>query len=164
LQVLRPRSWVEYHRALAGEPTVLGLAPLETRGDPATLEFVSGKSDVKMVEFGGLAHPAVYSDAAPYLDTDLPCGRVTPNDAASWTAAIDDLLSGGWEAAREEAHAVRELRELKRVAAECWWPAVQEARLEAPVDARRIFGELDRARARARERLARARWRLRRGR
>ncbi len=162
LQDLRLRDWDEYHRALAGQPTVLGLAPLETRGDRDTVEFVSGKSDVKMVEFGGFAHPAVYSDAAPYVDTDLACGRVTRNDASAWSQAIDDLIEGGWEKAAEEAHAVREARDLRRVAAERWWPAVEAARLEEPVDAGRLFSELDRARARARERLARARWRLQR--
>jgi hypothetical protein len=163
VQPLRPRSWDAYHRALAGRPTVLGLTPLETRGDPDTVEFVSGKSDVKMVEFGGLAHPAVYSDAAPYVDTDLVCGRVTANDAAAWEAAIAELLGGGWRAAAEDASAVRGLRGLRRVAAECWWPAVQAARLEEPVDAGRLFGALDRARALARDRLARASWRLRHG-
>jgi hypothetical protein len=163
LEALRLRTWEAYHAALAGPPTLLGLAPLETRGDPDTLDFVRGKSDVKMVEFGGLGHPAVYSDAAPYVDTELRCGRVVPNDAASWAAALEELAGGGWEAAAEEARAVREARDLRRVAAECWWPAVQAARLEEPVDAGRLFGRLDRARALARDRAARARWRLRHG-
>jgi hypothetical protein len=161
LQAVRRRSWDEYHRTLAGQPTLVGLAPLETRGDPATVEFVSGKSDVKMVEFGGLGHPAVYSDAAPYVDTDLACGTVTPNDPVSWGAAIDGLVEGGWETAAEEAQVVRELRDLRRVAAECWWPAVRAARLQDPIDAGRLLNELDRARALARDRVARVRWRLR---
>ena len=151
LRALLPRSWDEYHTALAGQPTVLGLAPLETLGDPDTVEFVSGKSDVKMVEFGGLAHPAVYSDAAPYTDTDLRCGRVTANDAASWAAAIDELIGDGWQTAADEAREVRVRRDLARVAAECWWPALKAARLEEPVDGGRLFGALDRARALTRE-------------
>jgi hypothetical protein len=164
LRPLRPRSWDEYHTALAGEPTLLGLAPLETRGDHDTVEFVRGKSDVKMVEFGGLGHPAVYSDAAPYTDTDLECGRIAANDTASWAAAIDELMAGGWRAAADEACEVRKRRDLPRVAADCWWPALEAARLEEPVDAGRLFGTLDRARARTRERIARARWQLRNGR
>ncbi len=160
LRALRPRSWDEYHRSLGGPPTLLGLAPLETGADTDTVEFVSGKSDVKMVEFGGLAHPAVFSDAAPYTETDLRCGRIAPNDAGSWGAAIDDILGGGWQSAAQEAPAVRAARDLRRVAAECWWPAVEAARLDEPVAARRLFSTLDRARARARDRLARARWRL----
>ncbi len=75
----------------------------------------------------------MYSDAAPYVDTNLACGRVTPNDAAVWVGAIDGLLDGGWQTAAEEAHVVRELRDLRRVAAECWWPAVQAAGSRNPL-------------------------------
>jgi hypothetical protein len=48
-----------YHAILASLPAMLAAAPLETRGGPDTLEFVAGKSDVKMVEYGGFGHPAV---------------------------------------------------------------------------------------------------------
>ena len=159
---LQTRSWAAYHRALAGPPTLLGLAPLETRGDAATLEFVAGKSDVKMMEYGGYAQPAVYSAAPPYRDTDLTCGRVVANTHEAWTAAIDDLLADGWREAPAEAREVRARRDIRRVAEEQWWPALLAARLETPVRAAWLFGGLDRARARARDRVARARWRLRR--
>jgi hypothetical protein len=161
LQHLRPRSWTEYHAALAGRPSLLGVAPLETRGDIATVEFTSGKSDVKMVEFGGYGHPAVYSDAAPYADSDLACGRLVANRHEDWTAAVDELMNGGWRAAAEEALSVRTRRDMTRVAREHWWPAVQAARLQQPLEAGRLFGELERLGARARDRVARARWRLR---
>ena len=164
MTTLSPRSWGEYHAALAGPPTLLGIAPLETRGDPDTVEFVGGKSDVKMVEYGGFGHPAVYSAAAPYAESDLRCGRLAANDAASWTAAIDELMAGGWSAAADEAREVRERRDLARLAAECWWPALQAARLEEPVRGADLFGELERVRARLRDRAARLRWRLRHGR
>jgi hypothetical protein len=160
LQALRARSWDEYHHDLAGPVTVLGVAPLETTGDADTLEFVSGKSDVKMVEFGGFGHPAVFSDAPPYTETDLRCGRVVPNDGASWGAAIDDLVDGGWQVATQEAPLVRAKRDLRLVAAECWGPAVEAARLQEPLDASELFTTLDRARALARDRVERARWRL----
>ena len=146
--------------ALAGS----GIAPLETKGDLDTVEFVSGKSDVKMVEYGAFGHPAVYSSAAPYADSDLSCGRLAANDAASWAAAIDELMAGGWRAAADEAREVRERRDLARVAAGYWWPAVQAARLDEPVRGADLLGELDRARARLRDRAARLRWRLRHGR
>jgi hypothetical protein len=160
LSVLRPRTWAEYHVALSGPPTFLGVAPLETRGDLATLEFVSGKSDVKMVEFGGFGHPGVYSLAAPYGLSDISCGRLTHNDYDGWAAAIDEIMADGWRAAGDEAIAVRARRELDRVAVERWWPAVQAARLEEPIRGASIFGEIDRARARLRDRVARVRWRL----
>jgi hypothetical protein len=164
LTTLRPRSWNGYHAALAGPPALLAVAPLETRGDPDTVEFVGGKSDVKMVEYGAFGHPAVYSAAAPYADSDLSCGRLAANDAASWTRAIDELMAGGWGVAADEAREVRERRDLARVAAECWWPALQAARLEEPVRGADLLGELDRVRARVRDHAARLRWRLRRGR
>ena len=164
LATLRPRTWDDYHSALAGPPALLGIAPLETGGDPDTVEFVSGKSDVKMAEYGGFGHPAVYSAAAPYAESDLYCGRLAANDAASWAAAIDELMAGGWCAAADEAREVRERRDLARVAAEHWWPALQAARLDEPVRGADLLGELDRTRARLRDRAARLRWRLRGGR
>src|SRR4030042_6182623 len=42
-----------YHALLAALPPMIGLAPLETKADPETLDFISGKSDIKMLEFGG---------------------------------------------------------------------------------------------------------------
>jgi hypothetical protein len=161
LSTLVPRTWAQYHAGLAAGPALLGVAPLETRGDPATNEFVAGKSDVKMVEFGGFGHPAVYSRAAPYVDTDLACGRLADNDAASWTAALDELCEDGWRALADEQRAVREKRDLAQVSAESWLPAIRAAQLTEPVDAARLLSTLDRLRARAREEMSRARWHLR---
>jgi len=161
LSRLAPRSYRQYHADLAAGPVLLGVAPLETRGDPATNEFVSGKSDIKMVEFGGYGHPAVYSRAAPYVDTDIGCGRRAENEYAAWTAALEDIYEDGWHALAAEQRAVWERRDLKRVAEESWWPALESARLEEPVDAATLLNELDRLRALGRDRVARARWRLR---
>ena len=160
LEELRPRSWSDYHAALAGSPSLVGVAPLETRGDAATVEFASGKSDIKMVEFGGYVHPGVYSDAAPYADSDLSCGRLVANRHEDWSAAVDDLMRGGWRAAADEARAVRTRREMARVAKEQWWPAVRAARLDRPLEAGKLFGELERLQAETRDRLARIAWRL----
>lgn len=66
-RVLRPRSYVQYHSSLATGPVLLGVAPLESRGDSETNEFVSGKSDIKMVEYGGFGHPAVLTASRPML-------------------------------------------------------------------------------------------------
>ncbi len=164
LQELGSRRWAEYHAALAGPPSLLGVAPLETHGDAATVEFTSGKSDIKMVEFGGFAHSAVYSAAAPYANSDLTCGRLVANRHEDWSAAVDELMRGEWRAAADEALAVRARREMARVAEAQWWPAVQAARLQRPVEVGRLFGELDRLGAAARDRVARIRWRLHRAR
>ena len=162
LTALRPRPWSSYHRDLAGQPTLLGVAPLETRGDPSTLEFVSGKSDVKMVEYGGNSHPGIYSRALPYFESDVRCGRLVENTHEAWTVAVDEVMSGGWRAAADEAPRVRERRNLNRVIVDCWWPAVRESRLEQPIRAGDLLSSLDRVGARMRNRFARARWRFRR--
>jgi len=161
VEALSPRSFAQYHSALDARPVLLGVAPLETRGDAQTNEFVSGKSDIKMVEYGGYGHPAVYSRAAPYVDTDIACGRRADNDHAAWTAALDELYEDGWQALADEQRAVRERRDLERVAAESWWPALEAARLEEPVDAAMLLTDIDRLRAFARDRVVRARWHLR---
>ena len=160
LEVLAPRSYRRYHADLAAGPVLLGVAPLETRGDAQTNEFVSGKSDIKMVEYGGYGHPAVYSRAAPYVDTDLVCGRLADNDAASWTAALEGLCDDGWRALADEMRTVRVVRDLGSVARRAWWPALQAARLESPVDAAKLLSEVDRLRALARDAATRARWHL----
>jgi hypothetical protein len=164
LSVLPMRSWADYHRSLAGPSALLGVAPLETRGDPGTVEFVSGKSDVKMVEYGAFGHPAVYSRAAPYSESGLSCGLLADNDAACWAEAIDALMDGGWRDAAAEAREVRASRNIVRVSAEAWWLAVQAARLDEPLDAGRLLSRLDRAGARVRDRTERLRWRSRSGR
>ena len=48
-----------YHMLLAAWPPMIGIAPLETEADQETLDFFSGKTDVKMLEFGGFGHPSV---------------------------------------------------------------------------------------------------------
>ncbi len=159
--VLAPRSFERYHLDLAGGPVLLGIAPLETRGDADTNEFVSGKSDIKMVEFGGYGHPAVFSRAAPYVDTDISCGRLANNDHASWTAALEDVYETGSRALAAEQATIRSRRGMDDAARDAWWPAVEAARLDEPVDAAMLLREADRLLAKARDRVARARWRLR---
>ena len=88
-----------YHTVLSAMPTLLGVAPLETVGDEATVSFVAAKSDVKMVEYGGFGHPAVYSAAPPYVESDLTAGTLVSNTAEAWTAGLEDLLEGGWRRA-----------------------------------------------------------------
>jgi hypothetical protein len=158
---LRPRDYLSYHRSLAGPPQLLGVAPLETRGDPVTNEFVAGKSDIKMVEFGGFGHPAVYSRAAPYVDTDLRCGRLTDNDFTAWRTALDEAYDVGVRVLADEQRSVREQRGIGRMAREAWWPALEAARMERPVDVAELVRDFDRVLAAGRDRIARVRWRLR---
>ena len=161
LEVLPPRPYGAYHDALAGEPTLLALAPLETRGDDSTNEFVSGKSDIKMVEYGGYGHPAVFSCASPYIDTDLQWGVLTDNTFDGWAAALDAVAANGWRAKGDEAAEIRERRDIARVARQEWWPAVEAARLERPMRLEHLLAASDRIIAEGRSALARAKWKLR---
>jgi hypothetical protein len=118
-----------YHAALAAWPSMIGVAPLETTGDQVTLDFIAGKSDVKMVEYGGFGHPSVYSRAAPYEDTDLCAGLVVENSAREWSDALAEILDGGWRRLAAEQLAIVEARSLERVALEHWAPALRAARI-----------------------------------
>jgi hypothetical protein len=162
LEVLRLRRHGAFDRALAGEPTLLALAPLETRGDEVTNEFVSGKSDIKMVEYGGCGHPAVFSAAAPYLDSDLQSGELAENTFQGWSEALEAVATDWRKDMTEDAAEIRQRRDMARVAMQEWWPAVEAARLERPVRIEELLSASDRMVAAGRSALAKARWKLRR--
>lgn len=153
-------SLAAYHGVLADLPAMLAVAPLETRGDAATVEFVAGKSDVKMVDYGGFGHPGVYSDAPPYADSDLRCGRLAKNSYDAWSATLEEMLADGWRAAQDEQRAVAAQRDIDAIAKRCWAPAIAAARLETPIEVRELFSLFDVAEARARNASARAHWHL----
>lgn len=129
----------QYHSLLAAWPSMIGVAPLETAGDAATLDFVAGKSDVKMVEFGGFGHPTVYSRAVPFVDTDLEAGVLTENTRQGWLAALSEIREDGWRKAPEEQSAVAATRALEKVARENWREALLRARLPEPRRARELI-------------------------
>jgi len=127
-----------YHSILAAWPAMIGLAPLETADDSDTLDFVAGKSDVKMVEFGGFGHPAVYSRATPYVDTDLAAGVLTDNTSEAWTEALEYMLAVGWRRSAVEQRDIVAARSLDLIARESWYPALLRARLAKPRVAREL--------------------------
>jgi hypothetical protein len=127
-----------YHALLAALPPMLGIAPLETRADQDTLDFINGKSDVKMVEFGGWGHPAVYSDAPPYVDSDLRAGIVVNNTTEAWWAGLEAVYRDLWQRLDSDQRRVAELRNMNRVAAECWYAAICEARLPRRLSGREV--------------------------
>ena len=142
-----------YHALLAAWPAMIGAAPLETRGDAETLAFVAAKSDIKMVEYAGYGHTGVYSDAAPFTDTDLVVGTVVSNSYESWVSGLQTALNDAWRmCAAQQAHVV-DTRSMESVAADCWQPAIRRARLPRPLRARELMS----TRLTARGVLARAR-------
>jgi len=111
---------------------------LETRGDQKTLDFVNGKSDIKMLDFGGLGHPAVYSSAPPYVDTDLKAGVVVENGAKNWREGLEAIYSDLWKKLNAEQAEIARLRNIDRIAAEHWAEAIRRSRLPEPLSGREI--------------------------
>ncbi|MCW5981534.1 MAG: glycosyltransferase family 4 protein [Bryobacteraceae bacterium] len=119
---------------LASAPCSLGVAPLETSSDAETLDFIRGKSDLKILLFSGYGHAGVFSDAAPY--TDSPFGglvRLADNSYSGWMRALEYEYREGWKTAGDRARRVREERNVDRVARESWAPAIQACVLPKPV-------------------------------
>jgi glycosyltransferase involved in cell wall biosynthesis len=87
------------------------IAPLED--DP----FTRCKSDLKYLDYGALAIPAVFSDVRPYSETvrHRETGLVVPNEADAWAEALGEMVSDGAlrsrlaRAARDEVYATRML-------------------------------------------------------
>ncbi len=117
---------------------MIGLAPLETQGDQKTLDFVSGKSDIKMLDFAGYGHPAVYSSAPPYVDTDLKAGVVVENRAEDWREGIEAIYSHLWKRLEDEQAEIVRLRNMDRIAAKHWAEAIRRSRLPDPLTGRDI--------------------------
>lgn len=131
-------SYWHYHGLLAALPPMIGIAALETDADLETLDFVNGKSDVKMVDFGGFGHPSVYSAALPYVDTDLKAGVLAENTYDAWTQGLESVYRDMWRRLDAEQREIISQRSMDRVAAECWLPAVERARLPEPMTGRAI--------------------------
>jgi len=120
-----------HHKTLLGSfPPLIGIAPLETMADQTDLDFINAKSDVKMVEFGGFGHPSVYSNAQPYVDSDLRCGVIAPNDESSWFDAMEITYREKWKDLDKEQARVVEARNMDRIAGKFWYAAIRKAQLD----------------------------------
>lgn len=138
-------SYWHHKVILAGLPSMLGVAPLETSADKDTLDFIRGKSDVKMTELSGFGHPSVYSKAPPYEDTDLKVGLLVENTERAWYDGLELTYSRLWKSSEEDRARVVNLRHMDVISAGCWIKAIEQARLDRPVQAgklkeKRVFG------------------------
>jgi hypothetical protein len=128
-----PFGYVEYWQyncLLASLPTLLGVAPLETQADDDTLDFISGKSDIKLVNYCGHGHPSVFSNAPPYIDSDLAdSGSIVTNDSASWHDGLEYLYTEGWHTFPDKQQRIVRLRNMSRIACK-WNGAVERSRLD----------------------------------
>ncbi len=140
------QAYLAQLRALA--PGIL-VAPLETSADPATMAFVEGKSDIKMLEALVTGLVGVFSDAAAYRDSDLPPPILCRNEYAAWFKALDRarrLCREGQPRQRLPDHRVA-----TGLGLQCWSQAVMRARLRYPLR----LSELRNAMAMTRSRLQR---------
>ncbi len=79
-------AYLQHLRSLA--PAIL-VAPLDTEADPATQDFIDGKSDIKVLEALVTGLAGVFSDARPYRDTSLPTPILCRNDHPGWIAGLE---------------------------------------------------------------------------
>jgi glycosyltransferase involved in cell wall biosynthesis len=127
-------DFAENLRLLETAPTSIGIAPLETSGDRETLDFIAGKSDLKILLFAGYGHPAVYSAAPPYTDSGLQIdGSVVENTHSAWMEALEFQYQEGWRLMGEQARIIRQERHIDKVAIESWAPALESCVLEKPI-------------------------------
>jgi len=112
----------------------VGVAPLETVADQETLDFVAGKSDLKILLFAGYGHAGVYSAAPPYSDSPLQEGlSVIGNTYEEWTAALEYQHREGWKKLPEITERIQSERHIDTVAKNSWRPALQACHLAKPV-------------------------------
>ncbi|MGA8027942.1 MAG: glycosyltransferase, partial [Bryobacteraceae bacterium] len=115
-------------------PASIGVAPLETDADDETLDFIAGKSDLKILLFAGYGHPGVYSAAPPYSDSALAAGlSLVGNSYEEWSEALEYQYREGWKHIPEVTARIRSERGSDRVARESWLPALQPCVLPNPV-------------------------------
>jgi glycosyltransferase involved in cell wall biosynthesis len=143
--VLGQIDFAENLRLLETSPTSIGIAPLETSADQETLDFVAGKSDLKILLFGGYGHPAVYSAAPPYTDSALQTGSVIENTYTAWIEALEFQYHEGWRLMGEQSLRIRQERHIDKVAVESWAPALESCVLEKPIRTGELYEIVERA-------------------
>lgn len=115
-------------------PSSIGVAPLETDADEETLDFVAGKSDLKMLLFAGYGHAGVYSSAPPYSDSPFESElAVVDNTYEGWVDALEYQYREGWRKVGGVSERMQSERHIDVVARESWLPALRACRLSKPV-------------------------------
>jgi hypothetical protein len=117
---------------------MIGVAPLETQCDQETLDFINGKSDLKLVDFVGFGHPCVCSNAPPYVDTDLPVGTKVENSEDAWTAGLEDVYASKWRDITREQEVVISSRDMGVLAPGSWLQAIRKVELPSSVSVRTL--------------------------
>lgn len=140
------QAYLAQLRALA--PGIL-VAPIETNADPATMAFVEGKSDIKMLEALATGLVGVFSDAAAYRDSDLPAPILCRNEYSAWFKGLDRARRLCREG--QPRQRLPDNRIAAGLGLQSWCQAVTRARLRHPLR----LSELRNAMAMTRSRLQR---------
>jgi hypothetical protein len=111
-------------------PAILA-CPLETSADQETLDFVNGKSDIKVLETLATGLIGVFSRALPYVDSDLTAAVLCENSYTSWFEG----LTAARQLAEQPAKPclVPNSRIAGALGAEPWRAALDRVRLARPV-------------------------------
>ena len=142
IQSFEPRPYHEYLDMLEGLEA-LAVVPLETGGDPATIDFVRSKSDIKAVEYLGMGMAAVFSDAAPYRYSDLPIKHLVPNDADCWEAALEAAFTQTTSDRAAIAAQIEQRRWINGSISDLWLDTIQQNAMLRPLSVRRVVESVE---------------------
>ncbi len=138
--VMGELDFVSNLQMLQFSPTSIGVAPLETNDDDETLDFVAGKSDLKMLLFGGFGHGGIYSAAPPYTDSPLrPDLCLIGNSREEWSEALEYQLRRGWQCTGRIAARIQSERHIDAVASQSWLPALRSSVSPRPVRGAELY-------------------------
>lgn len=130
------QRYADYLRLLSSLAPAILFCPLETHADPATQDFIDGKSDIKMLECLATGLVGAFSAAAPFADSSLRAGALCDNTYQSWydglCTARETLIAGG------EEPVIPDDRQIGRRGVAPWLDALRAARLDAPFHLRAL--------------------------
>lgn len=110
----------------------IAVAPLETKADKQTLDFISGKSDLKMVEYGGFGIEAIYSNSPPYADSDLMSRHLVENNFEEWKTALESAFERP-SIPSETILSIREKRNASTISVKTWLQIFLESQRSEPI-------------------------------
>ena len=111
---------------------VIAVAPLESRSNKQTLDFIAGKSDLKMVEYGGHGIETIYSDSPPYRESDLLNRYLVGNNFQEWKTALEQAYENP-SLPMEKIADIREKRDAMVVSMQNWLPMLIESTRSSPI-------------------------------
>ena len=132
LNLRRPFGSIDFNlhkqilRKLSGR--AISISPLETSADQETLDFISGKSDLKMVEYGGCSINGVYSKSPPYSESGLLKETIVENTYNEWFTGLEGAYSNPCLSRDQVSNIVTE-RSIDKIATDKWMPAILNSEL-----------------------------------